>query len=86
MIEAGRTIQQVIDFIAKLNGLDVDQLSLNDGVLDPDKPLDAYSDSPDHLFVFSKALQDRPVPAERRKCGGDCSDAGGRSGDHSGLP
>jgi hypothetical protein len=32
MIEAGRTIQQAIDFLANLNGVDVNQLSLNDSI------------------------------------------------------
>jgi hypothetical protein len=33
MAEAGRTIQQFISFLANLNGVDVDQLSLSNCIL-----------------------------------------------------
>ena len=59
-IEAGQTIQQVIDCIARLNGVDIDQLSLNDCILDPDGLLADYYDSQDQLFVLSKASSAPP--------------------------
>jgi hypothetical protein len=47
MIEADRAIQQVIDFLANLNDINVDQLSLPHCNFDPDKLLSDDSASPD---------------------------------------
>jgi hypothetical protein len=54
-VQADRTIQQVINLIARLDGVDVDTLSLNHCIPDPDELFDDYYDYPAQLFVFSKA-------------------------------
>jgi hypothetical protein len=63
VLEAGQTIQQVIDTIAKLNGADIDQLSLYGIFLDPDQKFDDYHESKNQLFIFSKATASSRLPS-----------------------
>jgi serine/threonine protein kinase len=45
----------MISFIARMDGADVNELSLNDGEIPPEESFDGFYESRNQLFVFSKA-------------------------------
>jgi hypothetical protein len=55
MIDRGQSVQEVISFIARLDRSDLNTLFLDDAELPPDESFDAFYESKDQLFVFSKA-------------------------------
>jgi hypothetical protein len=54
LIDRGKTVQEVISFIAKVDRSDVNELFLDDAELPPDESFDGFYESKDQLFVFSK--------------------------------
>jgi hypothetical protein len=55
MIDRGQTVQEVISFIARMDRADVNELLLDEVAIPPEESFDAFYESKDQLFVFSKA-------------------------------
>jgi hypothetical protein len=50
-----QTIGQLIAFIVRTHGADVGTVSVDSCILNVDDPLDAFYDSPNQIFAFSKS-------------------------------
>jgi hypothetical protein len=55
LIDRGQTVQEMISFIARMDGVDVNELSLDDAEIPPEESFDRSYESKDQLFVCAKA-------------------------------
>jgi hypothetical protein len=62
-IKPGQTVREVTETIAKPDGVDVDQLSLDGSRLAPDEIFGGYFQSPDKVFTVSKSLRPADLPS-----------------------
>jgi hypothetical protein len=56
IIPQSQTIGQLIAFIARTQGVDVSTMLIGGCILNNDDPLDAFCDSSNQIFAFSKSV------------------------------